>query len=299
MNIMLNFMDKIYSDNKMLSIVYIVGACLLFIFIILLIFSLRKTDKKEPKIIEEPKIDDKANEIKEETIKEEANDTLENTEDVKEDKKETSLEDQNIFEKTTIIPLDQVKTDETLSKTENIEKALDNVENIKEVVPEIKEEKKEINISSEIPSVDDYVDNIVKKTYEKNEQFSSVYVDNENTKTMDLNQVMNEVNVDNDVKNTLTGDIQEVKEEHKEDTIDVDDIPSLKEETVEETKEEEINKTTSLDDLKSALESKQKENLNKQDDLKSKLDNLKKENESKETMKAEDLLNKLNKMKEE
>ena len=107
MNIMLNFMDKIYSDSKMLSMVYIVGACLLFIFIILLIFSLRKTDKKEPKIIEEPKIDDKANEIKEEPKKEEVisneikgetNDKLENKEEIKDDKKETSLEDQNIFE---------------------------------------------------------------------------------------------------------------------------------------------------------------------------------------------------------
>ena len=99
MNIMLNFMDKIYSDSKMLSIVYIVGACLLFIFIILLIFSLRKTDKKGPKIIEEPKIDDKTNEIKEEVkkeevvsneVKEETNDTLENKEEVKDNKKETS-----------------------------------------------------------------------------------------------------------------------------------------------------------------------------------------------------------------
>ena len=57
MNTILSFMDKLYSDTKTLSIVYVVGAVLLFIFIVMLIISLRKP-KDEPKIIEEPKIDE-------------------------------------------------------------------------------------------------------------------------------------------------------------------------------------------------------------------------------------------------
>ena len=56
MDIMLNFMDKIYGDSNTLSIIYVVGSVLLFIFIVLLIFSLRKSDKtNEPKILEEEK----------------------------------------------------------------------------------------------------------------------------------------------------------------------------------------------------------------------------------------------------
>ena len=47
MNTILNFMDKIYSDSKALSMVYVIGAILLFIFILLLMLSLRKPDQKE------------------------------------------------------------------------------------------------------------------------------------------------------------------------------------------------------------------------------------------------------------
>ena len=73
MNTVLSFMDKLYSDSKTLSIVYVIGAVLLFIFIILLMVSLRKTDKKEqPKIIEEPKIDDVPKNVIVEEKKEEA-----------------------------------------------------------------------------------------------------------------------------------------------------------------------------------------------------------------------------------
>ena len=66
MNTVLSFMDKLYSDSKTLSIVYVVGAILLFVFIILLMVSLRKSDKKETtKIIEEPKIDEPKEKIEE------------------------------------------------------------------------------------------------------------------------------------------------------------------------------------------------------------------------------------------
>jgi len=59
MNTVLNIMDKLYSNSDALKTVYVVGAVLLFIFVIMLITSLRKPEKeKEVKIIEEPKIDD-------------------------------------------------------------------------------------------------------------------------------------------------------------------------------------------------------------------------------------------------
>ena len=80
------------------------------------------------------------------------------------------------------------------------------------------------------------------------------------------------------------------------------EVPNvLPEEVIETPKvvETEAEKTVSLDGLKKALEEKQKEVTLKQDDLKSKLEGLKKEQtKSNETMKAEDLLNKLNSMKE-
>ena len=67
---MLSFFDKLYSDTDTLRMVYIVGAILLFIFIILLIVSIRKPDKKKSKIIEEPKIDeDNKTEVEKEETK--------------------------------------------------------------------------------------------------------------------------------------------------------------------------------------------------------------------------------------
>ena len=93
--------------------------------------SLRKTDKKETtKIIDEPKIDDdpkekivENNEIKEEVPVESK---IEN-EDIKETENipEQSLE-QSIFEKTTIIPLDEIE--KPVSREENIAQAGENVE---------------------------------------------------------------------------------------------------------------------------------------------------------------------------
>ena len=141
MNIMLNFMDKIYSDDKAMTMVYIVGSVLLFIFIVLLIFSLRKPSKKDNvNIIDEPK-DNTKDEVKEDTKEDITNkedekkeETIEKTENVVEEvkKDETSRldnnvvetenvaednKDTNIFEKTTIIPLENVKVNENeLSK---------------------------------------------------------------------------------------------------------------------------------------------------------------------------------------
>ena len=117
-----------------------------FIFIVLLIFSLRKTnDDKNVKIIDETennkddnnnKDDSKVEEeikdtIVESDIKEKAEPILNNDEhtQIEEKKTEDKVLSDDIFEKTTIIPLSDVKADEpVLSKEENIGKALENVE---------------------------------------------------------------------------------------------------------------------------------------------------------------------------
>ena len=289
MNIMLNFMDKIYSDDKAMTMVYIVGSVLLFIFIVLLIFSLRKPSKKDNvNIIDEPK-DNTKDEVKEETIEKTENvveevkkdetsklDIVE-TKNVAEDNKDT-----NIFEKTTIIPLENVKVNENeLSKEENIEKALDNASKEHKITPEINEKIDDSKISTDIPNVDEFVDNVVKKTYEKNEQFSSVYV-GDNTSTMKLDKVMDQVNMDKDVKKEITGvdnvldDNEKIKAE--ESSLDI------KEESASDLVKDEI--PSKLDNLKEALEEKKE-------------DELKKEEVKEETtaINKEDLLNKLNALK--
>lgn len=291
MNIMLNFMDKIYSDDKAMTMVYIVGSVLLFIFIVLLIFSLRKPSKKDNvNIIDEPK-DNTKDEVKEETIektenvveevKKDETSKLDNnvveTKNVAEDNKDT-----NIFEKTTIIPLENVKVNENeLSKEENIEKALDNASKEHKITPEINEKIDDSKISTDIPNVDEFVDNVVKKTYEKNEQFSSVYV-GDNTSTMKLDKVMDQVNMDKDVKKEITGvdnvldDNEKIKEE--ESSLDI------KEESASDLVKDEI--PSKLDNLKEALEER-KENELKKEELK----------EETTAINKEDLLNKLNALK--
>lgn len=291
MNIMLNFMDKIYSDDKAMTMVYIVGSVLLFIFIVLLIFSLRKPSKKDNvNIIDEPK-DNTKDEVKEETIektenvveevKKDETSKLDNnvveTENVAEDNKDT-----NIFEKTTIIPLENVKVNENeLSKEENIEKALDNASKEHKITPEINEKIDDSKISTDIPNVDEFVDNVVKKTYEKNEQFSSVYV-GDNTSTMKLDKVMDQVNMDKDVKKEITGvdnvldDNEKIKEE--ESSLDI------KEESASDLVKDEI--PSKLDNLKEALEER-KENELKKEEVK----------EETTAINKEDLLNKLNALK--
>lgn len=306
MNIMLNFMDKIYSDDKAMTMVYIVGSVLLFIFIVLLIFSLRKPSKKDNvNIIDEPK-DNTKDEVKEDTKEdiinkedEKKEETIEKTENVAEEvkKDETSRldnnvvetenvaednKDTNIFEKTTIIPLENVKVNENeLSKEENIEKALDNASKEHKITPEINEKIDDSKISTDIPNVDEFVDNVVKKTYEKNEQFSSVYV-GDNTSTMKLDKVMDQVNMDKDVKKEITGvdnvldDNEKIKAE--ESSLDI------KEESASDLVKDEI--PSKLDNLKEALEEKKE-------------DELKKEEVKEETtaINKEDLLNKLNALK--
>lgn len=306
MNIMLNFMDKIYSDDKAMTMVYIVGSVLLFIFIVLLIFSLRKPSKKDNvNIIDEPK-DNTKDEVKEDTKEDITNkedekkeETIEKTENVVEEvkKDETSKldnnvvetenvaednKDTNIFEKTTIIPLENVKVNENeLSKEENIEKALDNASKEHKITPEINEKIDDSKISTDIPNVDEFVDNVVKKTYEKNEQFSSVYV-GDNTSTMKLDKVMDQVNMDKDVKKEITGvdntldDNEKIKEE--ESSLDI------KEESASDLVKDEI--PSKLDNLKEALEERKE-------------DELKKEEVKEETtaINKEDLLNKLNALK--
>lgn len=301
MNTILSFMDKLYSDSKTLSIVYVVGAILLFIFILLLMFSLRKTDKKEKqKIIEEPSIEEekpeaileiKAGEPKQEEVVKETQ------------KEETNTIDQSIFEKTKIIPLDELKKAEE-PKQEDLSSVLDNVDNYNE--PEkIQEEKIDIseNISSEIPSVDEFVDNVVKKTYEKNEQFSSVYVGN-NTSTIKLDKVMENLNVDEAVKESIIPEEEKTEEKVAEPIEETEPIVETVAETatVEPEQKEVIvpeETNNSLDNLKKALEEKKKEVNLKQDELKAKLEGLKQPKiTTDETVKAEELLNKLNDLKE-
>lgn len=342
MNTLLSFMDKIYGDSKTLSIIYVVGAILLFVFIILLMISLRKKDKNEVKIIDEPKIDEnkeiKTSEIKDDTenIKVEE---VEKVVPIKDEKKEVETKSnetlESIFEKTTIIPLDEVdKTDmnkdEKVSEgianeTKNDEKIVNQVESnddeienllsrendvsIKESVAETEKTSNAVNISAEIPDVDSYVDNIVKKAYEKNEQFSSVYVGN-NTSTIKLDKVMENLNVDEAVMESIVPDSEKsdtsVKSEKAVEIprtvseVESKDISLENKESIETPKTVEIKgNTSSLDGLKRALEEKKKETNLKSDDLKAKLDELNavKDNNS-EAMKAEELLNKLNAMKE-
>ena len=74
MDIILSIMDKIYGNSDNLTKIYIIGAAVLFFFLVLLIFSLRKP--KNEKIIEDPtdkekKKDEEIKEIKKEEIKEE------------------------------------------------------------------------------------------------------------------------------------------------------------------------------------------------------------------------------------
>ena len=297
MNLMLNFMDKIYSDDKTMTMIYIIGAVLLFIFIVLLIFSLRKPSKKDIKVMDVPKddtlkdkVEEKGNEkvevvdtntdTKEEVITKEENTTLNEKANIEEPKEE----DKNIFEKTTIIPLDNIKPNENeLSKEENIEKALDNVNNIEQIKPKVEETKEEINdnISTEIPNVDEFVDNVVKKTYEKNEQFSSVYV-GDNTSTMKLDKIMDNVNLDKDVKKEITG--------VEDDT----ELPNLKDKINEMKEEKElgIEETTASDLVVDEIP-------NKLDNLKEALEGKKQEEVKTETtaINKEDLLNKLNALK--
>lgn len=292
MNIILNFMDKIYGDSKTLSIIYVVGAVLLFIFIILLIISLRKPDKKEKtKIIEEPKIEDDkintnslndVNVLTSETEKPLEENKVDSVKE-KDDIKEESISSQNIFEKTTIIPINkdnlEKEIDKTYNKEENIEKALDNAENMS--APEEKKEEVDVSkLSSEIPSVDDFVDDVVKKTYEKNEQFSSVYVDN--TDTVKLDKVMEDLNVDKDVKENLAP--TEVKEEVE--------LPKETEIKVEE-------KNTTLDNKLEEVEEKEPNNTSNLDELKAKLNNLSGKTNPTGAVNKEELLSKLNSLKEQ
>lgn len=289
MNIMLNFMDKIYSDTKTLKMVYIIGAVLLFIFIILLIFSLRKNDDKkdDKKIvkIDDEKHDDKKDETEDSNIVNEKNNSVLDQSDKKNEKvdeveesKETEKkeEDSNIFEKTTIIPLENVVNDkQELSKEENISKALDNVESMKALDTEEKKDDTDYkSLSDQIPDVDDFVNDVVKKTYEKNEQFSSVYV-GDNTSTMKLDKVMDQVNLDNDVKKELTG-VSDTSDEKKieEKELSLEDNTS----TASELVNDEI--PTKLNNLKEALEEKKKD-----------------EKVETTAINKEDLLNKLNALK--
>ena len=253
MGIIFNFMEKLYSDTNVLSTVYIVGSVLIFILILILIFSIRNTEKKEDKteIIEE--VDSDSN-LSEETHSNEEVDAENNIKDeeIKGENKE-EIDEKNIFDATTIIPLDDIKpNDEKVSKEENIDKALDNVEN-KEVVSVTNEE--ETNISSQIPDVDQFVDDIVKKTYERHEERKEV--------------------------------------EPSEPIIEKEAEENNNELNEKEDEKHEVN----LDNLKKALDGDKVDVNLKQSELKEKLDSMK--NKSNEATSAEDLLDKLNKIREE
>lgn len=292
MDTILNFMDMIYGNGKTLTIIYVVGAVLLLVFIVMLIISLKK-----PKKI-----------IKKEELKSENNNTEVQTNDIS---IETQKEENNekVKEEMNASPNVDIK----ISKDENpIEQALENIENKELSQEEPKEQKTEEKVdeqklSSDIPNVDDFVDNVVKKTYEKNEQFSSVY----NTTTVKLDSVLDKMNVDENVKEVLVESEQPKTEENvqeidtKEDKVNETDI-EIKENSV--LVENDSNKPiNSLDLLKQSLDEKKKETNEttiKQEELKEKLANLNKtetpieETKKEEAMNPEDLLKKLNAMKE-
>lgn len=336
----MEFLDKIYSNEKLFAMVYIVGAILLLIFIIMLIVSLKKpkTKKLNSKILEEKSkkqeetVEPITPPVEVETKTEEPAPVQEPNEINKEETKENIV----IEEKTDVeepkVEEPKVETTENISEaketteSENtISKALDNVENkdIMNIEPETIEPK--VSLSSEIPDVDEYVDKVVKKTYEKNEQFSSVFV-GDNTSTIKLDKVLDDLNVDEDIKvdivpeeeKTVVPDettelpilIQEQKEDVVKETKPLEIDPDILEgretnqevEVVEEKVEESEVKTqdtlSNLDDLKKAMEMKKNSVSSKQDELKAKLAGLKPEKKD-DVMKAEDLLNKLNSMKGE
>jgi len=289
MDTMMSFLDKIYSDTKTLTIVYVVGAVLLLFFIVMLMISLKKPTSKKvnTKVLDEPKID------KDEQQEEKVENTEVITETKEEIKNDTVVnqekEEQKIEEENTNTLVENNKEEEN-----PIAKALDNVEN-KDILNNVEEEKKHIaELSAEIPDVDTFVDNVVKKTYEKNEQFSSVYVSDNTTSIKTVNPEENttkEEIIDN--KET-----EEIKEEQPV-------IEPIVEETKEENSETSVIKDepketiSGLDSLKKAIEDKKNEVNKKQDELAAKLAGLKKETKNDDVMKAEDLLNKLNSMKNE
>ena len=293
MNTVLNIMDKLYSNSDALKTVYVVGAVLLFIFVIMLITSLRKPEKeKEVKIIEEPKIDDIPVVDNVEVKKEEVI--------VEEDLK--PLEEQSIFEKTRIIPLDELKkAEEEVIKEQTLSESVNELESkVEQVIETENEDKEDVvadsdivhELSKDIPDVDSFVDNVVKKTYERNEQFSSVYVGN-NTK---LDKVMDSLNVDEAVKESIVPE-EEITVEVKEEQL-VETTNSI-ETDVDDKLSEVSENPNSLDALKKALDEKKKEVELKQNDLKAKLEGLKQvKKENNEVKDALELLNKLNELKE-
>ena len=336
----MEFLDKIYSNEKLFAMVYIVGAILLLIFIIMLIVSLKKpkTKKLNSKILEEKSkkqeetVEPITPPVEVETKTEEPAPVQEPNEINKEETKEnivieekTNVEEPKV-EEPKVETTENIPEEKETTESENtISKALDNVENkdIMNIEPETVEPK--VSLSSEIPDVDEYVDKVVKKTYEKNEQFSSVYV-GDNTSTIKLDKVLDDLNVDEDIKvdivpeeeKTVVPDettelpilIQEQKEDVAKETKPLEIDPDILEgretnqevEVVEEKVEESEVKTqdtlSNLDDLKKAMEMKKNSVSSKQDELKAKLAGLKPEKKD-DVMKAEDLLNKLNSMKGE
>ena len=115
----LYLLEKLYTDTKLLTIVYIIGSVLLFIFIILLIISVKSEDKIEV-IIEEPK-DDTNKENKTENPLDNSNNIL--VEPVYNPDKEVT---ENSYEELNSESTDPIDTDD------NVKEALDIVDTYKE-----------------------------------------------------------------------------------------------------------------------------------------------------------------------
>ena len=197
MNTILGLIDKIYSDTKMLSIYYIIGAILLLLFILLLIISLKKDDVRSINIIDDEK-NDNNDELEEDTVlgneeKDSYKQTAENNLD------SINSYDESIFEKTTVIPVDEINDEETKENIQTTE--LSNT----------------TDISSNMPDIDEYVENAIKETYEQNDKEND-YKENE-----DLNQIMEDLNVDKLVKDNIILD-DELKKHDEKTTISLDDL---------------------------------------------------------------------------
>ena len=209
MNDVLNILDSLYGNSRVLSIVYIVGAILLFIFIFMLIATLRKTDNNETKIIEETNdIDKKEENITENNNIEPVNPFEEkNMYKMSEEKDEEDINEQSIFEKTTIIPLDEIETEDN----EKYE-----VESKEDFINSLSNLDSEEDTTKEIPNGDNNIEASDKKTFESNAQFSSVFLNKEDTKEYDLD-IPEEDNVDvNTKQDELKEKLESLKNKNNE-----------------------------------------------------------------------------------
>ena len=174
----LSIIDKLYSDTKTLTIVYVIGCILLLFFIIMLFVSIKSKDDKEI-IIDDPIEGDNDTKdtdvIYENTINTyDENNNVDNK--IESEKENDTLSTDDIFEKTTMIDLDSTETDPVDNYDDDLKTALDIADN-KEIIKD--------------------KDNI-------DEIFNNVLINQTNNSSLDNNSVSNEIEQkQNDLKAKL------------------------------------------------------------------------------------------------